>query len=58
MADELRVWLKTIDPPEADVSGMTFWTHLTRDHSFEPRKIAGLTEDEQAKLHGAAHYGY
>jgi hypothetical protein len=57
-ADELRIWLKTIDVPEAGVSGMTYWEHLTRDHSFDPVKIEGLTEDEQAKLHGAAHYGY
>jgi hypothetical protein len=57
-ADELRIWLKTIDVPEAGVSGMTFWEHLTRDHSFDPDRIAGLTEDEQALLHAAAHYGY
>lgn len=57
-ADELRIWLRTIDVPEAGVSGMTCWTHLTRDHFFDPVKIAGLTEDEQAKLHAAAHYGY
>ena len=37
---------------------MTFWEHLTRDHSFDATRIAGLTEDEQAKLHAAAHYGY
>jgi hypothetical protein len=57
-ADELRIWLKTIEVPEAGVSGMTYWTHLTRDHSFDPVKIEGLTEDELAKLHGAAHFGY
>ncbi|MBI3465597.1 MAG: hypothetical protein HY000_21470 [Planctomycetes bacterium] len=57
-AEEIRIWLKTIDVPEAGVSGMTYWTHLTRDHSFDPEKIAGLTEDEQAKLHAAAHHGY
>lgn len=57
-ADELRIWLKTIDVPEAGVSGMTFWEHLTRDHSFNPDLIVGLNEDEQAKLHAAAHYGY
>lgn len=57
-ADEIRVWLKTIDVPEADVAGMTFWTHLTRDHSFDPKKIKGLKIDEQAKLHAAAHFGY
>lgn len=57
-ADELRIWLKTIDVPEAGVEGMTFWEHLTRDHSFVPEKIEGLNEDEQAKLHAAAHYGY
>jgi|GEM_PF-1388312 len=57
-ADELRIWLKTIDVPEAGVSGMTFWTHLTRDHSFDAEKIKGLTIDEQAKLHAEAHYGY
>lgn len=57
-AAELRIWLKTIDVPEAGVSGMTFWEHLTRDHSFDPSRIAGLTLDEQAKLHAAAHYGY
>ncbi len=57
-ADEIRIWLKTIDVPEAGVSGMTYWTHLTRDHFFDPRKIAGLTVDEQAKLHAAAHFGY
>jgi hypothetical protein len=57
-ADELRVWLKTIEVPEAGVSGMSFWEHLTRDHSFDPDRIEGLTIDEQAKLHAAAHYGY
>lgn len=57
-ADEIRTWLKTIEVPETGVSGMTFWTHLTRDHSFDPEKIEGLTEEEQAKLHSAAHYGY
>jgi hypothetical protein len=57
-ADEIRIWLRTIDVPEADVSGMTFWEHLTRDHSFEPANLEGLTEAEQAKLHAAAHAGY
>ena len=57
-ADELRVWLKKIDVPEAGVSGMTFWEHLTRDHSFDADRIAGLNVVEQAKLHAAAHYGY
>ena len=57
-ADEIRIWLKTINPPEAGVEGMTYWAHLTRDHYFDPTKIAGLTEEEQAKLHAAAHYGY
>jgi hypothetical protein len=57
-ADELRIWLATIDPPEAGVSGMTYWEHLTRDHSFDAKKIDGLSLDEQAKLHAAAHYGY
>jgi hypothetical protein len=57
-ADELRVWLKTIDVPEAGVEGMTFWEHLTRDHGFNPRRIAGLALVDQAKLHAAAHAGY
>ncbi len=57
-ADELRIWLKTIEVPEAGVIGMTFWEHLTRDHSFDPDHIEGLTVPEQAKLHAAAHYGY
>jgi hypothetical protein len=57
-AEELRIWLKKIEVPQAGVSGMTFWTHLTRDHSFEPENIDGLMEEEQAKLHAAAHYGY
>jgi hypothetical protein len=57
-ADEIRIWLKTIEVPEAGVEGMTFWTHLTRDHYFDEDKIEGLTEEEQAKLHAAAHYGY
>ncbi len=57
-AEETRIWLKTIDVPEAGVSGMTYWTHLTRDHSFDAEKIEGLTVDEQAKLHAAAHFGY
>jgi hypothetical protein len=57
-ADELRIWLRSIDPPEAGVSGMTFFEHLTRDHSFNPDNITGLTIDEQAKLHAAAHDGY
>ena len=57
-ADELREWLPTIEVPQAGVSGMTFWTHLTRDHGFAPHLIEGLTEREQAKLHAAAHFGY
>lgn len=57
-ANELREWLKTIEVPEATVEGMTYWEHLTRDHSFDPEKIEGLTEEEQAKLHAAAHHGY
>jgi hypothetical protein len=57
-AYELRTWLTTIDVPEAGVSGMTFWEHLTRDHMFDAAKIVGLTEAEQAKLHAAAHFGY
>ncbi len=57
-ADELHIWLKTIRVPEADVSGMTYWTHLTRDHLFDAEKIKGLAEVDQAKLHAAAHFGY
>jgi hypothetical protein len=56
--DELREWLPTIDVPEAGVEGMTYWEHLTRDHGFDPERIEGLTEDEEAKLHAAAHAGY
>lgn len=57
-ADEISIWLKTIRVPEAGVSGMTVWTHLTRDHFFAADHIKGLTEPEQFKLHAAAHYGY
>jgi hypothetical protein len=57
-ADELRVWLKTIDVPEASVEGMTYLIHLTRDHFFDVEKVRDLTVDEQAKLHAAAHHGY
>ncbi len=57
-ADELRTWLATVEVPEAGVSGMTFWVHLTRDHLFDPERIAGLTTEEQAQLHAAAHHGY
>jgi hypothetical protein len=57
-ADEIRIWLKSIKVPEADVSGMTYWEHLTRDHFFDPKHIEGLTIEEQAKLHAAAHFGY
>lgn len=57
-AKELRIWLRTIDVPEAGVSGMTYWEHLTRDHSFDKKKIEGLDEVEQAQLHAAAHFGY
>jgi len=57
-AAEIRIWLTTIEVPEAGVSGMTYWQHLTRDHSFDPLKIKGLTDSELARLHAAAHYGY
>ncbi len=57
-AAELHTWLKTITVPEAGVSGMTFMTHLTRDHSFDEANIVDLSEDDLAKLHAAAHYGY
>lgn len=56
--EELREWLSKVEVTEADVMGMTFWTHLTRDHFFRPLLIKGLTEVEQAKLHAAAHFGY
>jgi hypothetical protein len=55
---ELREWLPTIDPPEAGVEGMTFYEHLTRDHGFIGENIKDLSEEEQAKLHAAAHAGY
>lgn len=56
--EELRDWLSQVEVSEAGVHGMTFWTHLTRDHLFKPLLIKGLTEAEQAKLHAAAHFGY
>ena len=55
---ELRVWLASFEPPQADVAGMTFFEHLTRDHGFASGAVACLTQAEQAKLHGAAHHGY
>jgi hypothetical protein len=57
-AEELRVWLKTIEVSEASVQGMTYFTHLTRDHFFDADKVRDLSVDEQAKLHAAAHEGY
>lgn len=57
-AAELSVWLATLEPPQAGVSGMTFLTHLTRDHGFRPEVVEPLTDEEQRKLHGAAHHGY
>lgn len=57
-ADEIRIWLKTVELPEAGVEGMTVWTHLTRDHHFAADHIEGLTEPEMHQLHAAAHYGY
>ena len=57
-ANEISVWLKTVELPDAGVSGMTVWAHLTRDHDFAAERIEGLTESEQDKLHAAAHYGY
>ena len=53
-ADELRIWLKTIDVPPAGVEGMTYLVHLTRDHSFDESNVKSLTIDDQAKLHAAA----
>lgn len=57
-AEELRLWLPEVDVPDVGVSGMTVWTHLTRDHGFDAARIEGLTDTEMAKLHSAAHYGY
>lgn len=57
-ATELSVWLATVEPPEASVDGFSFEEHLTRDHGFDADRLAGLDEDELAKLHGAAHHGY
>ena len=56
--EELRAWLADLEVPEAGVHGMTFWTHLTRDHMFQPLLIKGLSEAELAKLHAASHFGY
>lgn len=55
---ELEHWLGTVKAPEAGVVGMTYWTHLTRDHHFTPQQIQGLDEQSQAKLHAVTHYGY
>ena len=55
---EIRIWLKTIEVGESGVEGMTFFTHLTRDHMFEAESVKGLSESEQEKLHSAAHEGY
>jgi hypothetical protein len=57
-AEEIRIWLDTIDVPNTGIRGMTAWTHLTRDHFFDPAHIEGLTITEQSKLHSAAHFGY
>ncbi len=57
-ADQLHLWLATFEPPRADVAGMTFFEHLTRDHGFSSHAVATLTLAEQAKLHGAAHGGF
>jgi len=57
-ADEIRIWLNTIEVPNTGIRGMTAWTHLTRDHFFDPTHIEGLTTAEQFKLHSAAHFGY
>jgi hypothetical protein len=57
-ADEIRIWLRTIRVPPVGASGMTMWTHLTRDHFFDATKIEGLSIAEQGKLHSAAHFGY
>lgn len=57
-ADELSLWLATVEPPEATVDGMTFAEHLTGDHGFDAERIEGLAEEELAKLHAAAHHGY
>jgi len=57
-ADELCIWLKTVEVPEAGVSGMTYLEHLTRDHAFDPENLEGLEIAHQAKLHAAAHFGY
>jgi hypothetical protein len=57
-AEELRIWLPSIETSETGVNGMTFWVHLIRDHGFDPRRIEGLTENEFRKLHSASHDGY
>ncbi|MCG8453448.1 MAG: hypothetical protein MI717_09740 [Spirochaetales bacterium] len=57
-AEELRLWLPEVEVPRVGVSGMTVWTHLTRDHYFDAEKIEGLNDMELAKLHSVAHFGY
>lgn len=57
-AEELRLWLPSVETSETGVNGMTFWVHLIRDHGFDPRRIEGLTENEFRKLHCASHDGY
>jgi hypothetical protein len=57
-AEELRKWLKTVNPAATGVNGMSYASHLIHHHLFVAEKIAGLTVDEQAKLHAAAHAGY
>jgi hypothetical protein len=57
-SDQIRSWLAQVEIQDAHVSGMSFWTHLTRDHSFGADQIQGLSDAELAELHGAAHAGF
>ena len=57
-AKQLSRWLRTLDIPYFGVEQITFWDHLVRHHKFKPKLISGLSSNELAMLHSAAHYGY
>lgn len=57
-AKQLSRWLRTLDIPYVGVEQISFWDHLVDHHQFRPKFISGLTRNELAMLHSAAHYGY
>lgn len=58
-SSQLKQFAQSYRGPTVRIKGMTAWQHLQdSNHGFTANQLAGLTEYECFKIHGAHHYNY